>query len=149
MNIYVDADACPMNDIIIELGLANNLSIYLVKSYNHYSLQEYPTGVDTIYVDTGKEAADYRILSMANDGDLIVSQDYGLAALAIAKNCLVIHPKGFAYNKGNIDQLLASRYQSAQARKQGIRTKGPKALTESDKQKFTSLLTKIITKNIQ
>lgn len=148
MNIYVDADACPMKEITIELGTHYDVPIFLVKSYAHYSLQTYPKGVETIYVDSAKEAADYRILSLAKTGDLIISQDYGLAALALAKQCLVIHPTGFRYTNDNIDRLLTTRHQSAQIRKQGGRTKGPKPLSDHDFNTFTHLLTEILTQTV-
>lgn len=144
MNIYVDADACPMNDIIIKHSAYNSIPLCLVKSYAHFSLDHYPDHVKTLYVDSANEAADYKILSLVKHGDLVVTQDYGLAALALEKNCIVIHPKGFQYTKDNIDQLLTSRYQSAQARKKGIRTKGPKPLTDHDRDLFTNLFVKII-----
>ncbi|GGM41550.1 UPF0178 protein [Paraliobacillus quinghaiensis] len=146
MKIYVDADACPVKDIIISEGTLRNIPIFLVKSYAHYSLQDDPDGVTTIYVDADKEAADYRILSMTTSKDLVITQDYGLASLALEKNCTVIHHKGFRYTTENIDLLLETRYQSAQARKSGLRTKGPKAFTNADRTKFQTFLQDILSK---
>ena len=62
--------------------------------------------------------------------DLIVTQDYGLASLALAKGCIVLHHKGYKYTNDNIEQLLQTRYLSAMVRKSGKRTKGPKPFTE-------------------
>ncbi|APC46941.1 YaiI/YqxD family protein [Virgibacillus halodenitrificans] len=144
MKIYVDADACPVKKIVIEEATKAAIPVTLVTSFSHYSNEEQPAGVETVYVDTGAEAADYRIMKLANKGDLIVTQDYGLASLGLAKGCTVLHHKGFAYTNNNIDQLLQTRYLSAMERKSGKRTKGPKALTEEDRNKFRHLFLKSI-----
>lgn len=136
MKIYVDADACPVKNSIISIAKENQIPVVLVKSFAHYSNEPEPEGVETIYVDTGADAADYRIMRLANSGDIIVTQDYGLASLGLAKGCTVVHHKGFLYTNENIDQLLETRYASAMARKGGKRTKGPKAFTTEDEKKF-------------
>ena len=139
MNIYVDADACPVKDIIISEAANVGIPVILVTSFSHYSNAEQPPGVETIYVDSGAEAADYRIMGLAKKGDLLVTQDYGLASLALARGCIVLHHKGYRYTNENIDELLQSRYLSAMARKSGKRTKGPKPFTEEDREKFREL----------
>src|SRR5699024_5306221 len=139
MKIYIDADACPVKDIIISEGTAQCIPVILVTSISHFSTVEQPAGVEIIYVDTGAEAADYRIMRLAKKGDLIVTQDYGLASLALAKGCIVLHHTGFKYTNDNIDQLLQSRYLSAQVRKSGKRTKGPKPFTEENRLTFQKL----------
>ncbi len=136
MKIYVDADACPVKDIIIAEGTKAKIPVTLVTSFSHYSNAEKPVGVETVYVDSGADAADYRIMQLAQSGDLIVTQDYGLASLGLAKGCKVLHHKGFIYTNENIDQLLQTRYFSAMARKSGKRTKGPKPFTAEDREKF-------------
>ncbi|QQK80713.1 YaiI/YqxD family protein [Salicibibacter cibi] len=140
MKIYVDADACPVKDIIIEKGRAANIPVILVKSFNHYSLEKQPVGVETIYVDTGADAADYRITQLADAHDLIVTQDYGLAALGLAKNCTVLHHNGFVYSNENIEQLLSSRHAQAKMRRSGQKTKGPKLFTDEDRERFREVL---------
>lgn len=144
MKIYVDADACPVKDIIIEEAGKKSIPVVLVTSISHFSLKEYPNWVETIYVDTGADAADYRIMKLAAKEDIVVTQDYGLASLALAKGCYVLHHKGFAYTNDNIDQLLQSRYLSAKERRSGKHSKGPKALTEEDRQKFLELFRKYL-----
>ena len=75
-------------------------------------------------------AADYRIMKLAENGDLIITQDYGLASLGLAKGCTVLHHSGYSYTNENIDQLLQTRYLSAMARKSRKRTKGPNHLQQ-------------------
>ncbi|WP_156290376.1 YaiI/YqxD family protein [Oceanobacillus salinisoli] len=144
MKIYVDADACPVKDIIITEGTKAGIPVILVTSFSHYSNEQQPNGVETIYVDAGADAADYRIMKLAKKGDMVVTQDYGLASLGLAKGCQVVHHKGFIYNNENIDHLLQTRYLSAMARKSGKRTKGPKPFTEEDRLKFKELFIDIL-----
>ncbi|WP_188455937.1 YaiI/YqxD family protein [Virgibacillus oceani] len=144
MKIYVDADACPVKDTIISIAKDFRIPVILVKSFAHFSNTEQPPGVETIYVDSDAEAADYRIMQLAKKNDIIITQDYGLASLGLAKGCAVLHHKGFSYTNENIDQLLQSRYASAMARKSGKRTKGPKAFTVEDEKKFRELFIKTI-----
>lgn len=146
MKIYVDADACPVKDIIIAEGTKAEIPVILVTSFPHFSNAEQPSGVETIYVDSGADAADYRIMKLAGIGDFIVTQDYGLASLGLAKGCLVFHHKGFSYTNENIDQLLQTRYFSAMARKGGKRTKGPKPFTAEDREQFGRLFKQAISR---
>jgi len=147
MKIYVDADACPVKDIAIAVAKDAGIPLFLVKSYAHFSIADEPEGVKTVYVDTGAEAADYKIIQMARNGDMIITQDYGLASLGLAKGCQVLHHTGFAYTSENIDQLLDSRYMSAMARKSGQRTKGPKAFTQEEKEIFEKLMREVVEKH--
>lgn len=144
MKIYVDADASPVKDIVISVAKQYQIPVVLVKSISHYSHDELVDGVQTIYVDTGADAADYRIMQLAKRLDLIITQDYGLASLGLGKGCLVLHHKGFAYTNENIDQLLQTRHLSAKARRSGQKTKGPKPFTDEDRTKFKELLEKTI-----
>jgi uncharacterized protein len=144
MKIYVDADACPVKDIIISESRVAKIPVILVTSFSHFSNVEQPAGVDTIYVDSGADAADYRIMKLAKSGEIIVTQDYGLASLGLAKGIIVLHHNGFRYSNENIDQLLQTRYLSAMARKSGKRTKGPKPFTAEDREQFRRLFKEVI-----
>lgn len=144
MKIYVDADACPVKDIVISEGTKAEIPVILVTSFSHFSHARQPAGVEVIYVDDGADAADYRIMKLAVNGDIIVTQDYGLASLGLSKGCIVLHHKGYRYTNENIDQLLQTRYFSAMARKSGKRTKGPKPFTAEDREKFRELFIQTI-----
>ncbi|QOY35985.1 YaiI/YqxD family protein [Anaerobacillus isosaccharinicus] len=144
MKIYVDADACPVKDIIISEARNFEIPVILVTSLSHFSNKEHPSGVETIYVDSGADAADFRIVKLVEKGDIIVTQDYGLASLGLAKGIIVLHQKGFRYTNDNIDQLLQTRYLSAVARRSGQRTKGPKPFTAEDREQFRELFKKAI-----
>jgi len=148
LKIYVDADACPVKDIIIEEAENQQIPVILVSSYSHFSPDNQPAGVESIYVDDGADSADYRIMQLAEKEDLIVTQDYGLASLGLAKGCTVLHHKGFSYTNKNINSMLQTRYFNAKARKSGKRTKGPKPFTEEDRTKFRTLLKSVINPKI-
>ncbi|QHE52385.1 YaiI/YqxD family protein [Pontibacillus sp. HMF3514] len=144
MKVYVDADACPVKDIIIEEAQKAEIPVVLVKSFSHFSLEPDPPGVETVHVDTGADAADYRIMKLAEKGDLIVTQDYGLAALGLGKGCKVLHHKGFIFSQSNIDQLLQTRHESAKARRAGEKTKGPKPFTSDDREQFLKVFKEVL-----
>ncbi|MFL2119002.1 YaiI/YqxD family protein [Marinilactibacillus psychrotolerans] len=144
MKIIIDADASPVKDIVIEEVKGRNITVVLVSSIAHFSLQEYPEYVETIYVEQGADSADFKIVQLAKNGDIVITQDYGLASLLLPKGCLVLHHKGFQYSSDNIDQLLQIRHLSALARKSGQRTKGPKAFTQEDRAKFRRLFRKTL-----
>lgn len=144
MKILIDADASPVKDIVIEEVQGKDISVVLVSSIAHFSLQEYPEYVETVYVEQGADSADFKIVQLAKTGDIVITQDYGLASLLLPKGCLVLHHKGFQYSSDNIDQLLQTRHLSAIARKNGQRTKGPKAFTQEDREKFRAVFREIL-----
>jgi len=145
MKIYVDADASPVQNEVISVAEKYTIPVVLVKSFSHFSHDELPAHVKTIYVDKGADVADFEIIKHAKKNDIIITQDYGLASLGLGKGCIVLHHKGFQYTNKNIDRLLSYRHASAMARRGGHRTKGPKPFTDEDKQKFSRLLSKRIT----
>ncbi|MEQ6388551.1 YaiI/YqxD family protein [Bacillaceae bacterium S4-13-58] len=147
MQILVDADACPVKDIVIEVAVKNQLHVKLVRSFSHFSTEQYPDGIESVYVDTGADSVDYRIVQLAQSGDLIITQDYGLAALGLGKGCRVIHHLGYEFTTKNIDELLSKRHAHAKLRRSGHKTKGPKKFTEEDRQQFRKLLSSIILHN--
>lgn len=149
MRIFVDADACPVQNEIFQVAGQFDLKVTLVKSYDHFSMAELPDFVDVIYVDKGADMADYKIIQKVSRGDFVITQDYGLASLALGKKCHAMHHKGFMYTQHNIDKLLADRHRGQMMRRAGHKTKGPKALTEADKLQFTAKFTDILEKILQ
>lgn len=147
MVIYVDADANPVQDEIIAIAKERDLSVVLIKSYAHFSYEQLPEHVVVTYVDREKESADMKIVAHAKRGDFVITHDYGLASLCLQKNCIVIHPKGFQYTNEQIDRLLSQRHAQQKARRAGLRTKGPRKMTEADRETFKKLLKTLIDKH--
>lgn len=144
MKIFIDGDGSPVKESAIETAIAYSLNVVIVTSIDHYSLKEYPKNVSFVYVDKGADAADYKIIQLIKSGDILVTQDYGLASLVIPKNVRVLHQLGYEYTGETIDGLLEQRYFSAKVRKGGGHTKGPKAFTQADREKFKEKLKAVI-----
>jgi hypothetical protein len=108
-----------------------------VASYQHYSTQ---SKGNWIYVDPDREAADLYIVNHVRSGDLVVTQDMGLAGLLTQKEISVLTPRGKKINEENIMGLLDQRYLSKKWREKGHHTKGPKAMTSEDKARFKKAL---------
>lgn len=143
MKIFIDGDGSPTKQETIQLAKKYDLTVVLVTSIDHFSKKPVADHVETVYVERGADSADFKILSMISAGDIVVTQDYGLASLALAK-ATVIHHSGMIYTDMNIDRLLRQRYESQQMRKAKMRTKGPKPFTAEDRQHFIQALDKII-----
>ncbi|EOI05004.1 hypothetical protein UAY_00478 [Enterococcus moraviensis ATCC BAA-383] len=144
MKIFIDGDGSPVKDTTIEVALAALVEVVIVTSIDHYSLKEYPKNVSFVYVDKGADAADYKIVQLIQKDDILVTQDYGLASLVLPKGARVIHQLGYEYTGENMDGLLEQRYFSAKVRKSGGRTKGPKAFTQADRDKFKEKLLELL-----
>lgn len=143
MRILIDGDASPVKNDVIEIAGDFQLDVLIVTSVDHYTNQTYPSHVSFKYVDKGQDLADFKIVSLIQTGDVLVTQDYGLASLVLNK-ARVLHHTGWEYTEHNIDNLLASRYRSSQLRKAGIRTKGPRPYSEEQRQKFRRKLVEIL-----
>ena len=144
MKIIIDADACPVKAEIIHLAGQYELDVVLVSSIAHYSFEEHPDFVKVVSVEIGADSADFKIVQLAKNGDIVVTQDYGLASLVLPKGCRVVHHKGYEYTSHNIDQLLQNRPICALQRKSGQRTKGPKPFKEEDRQQFIQFFTDLL-----
>lgn len=114
--ILIDGDGCPVIKETIEIARAYEVEVVIVCDTSHFFSYE---DVEVIVVDKGKDVADFTLLRNTKNNDIIITQDYGLAALALAKGAIVLSQNGFAYTKDNIDTLLAQRHQSSKQRKHG------------------------------
>ncbi|MCM3442091.1 YaiI/YqxD family protein [Metabacillus halosaccharovorans] len=145
MKIFVDADACPVKKEIMLIASKYEMDVVFVASYNHTSDNTY--GGQWVFVDTGKEEADLYIVNHVSRGDMVISQDIGLAGLLIRKDVCFITPRGKQYTEENIDTALQFRYLSAIERRSGKFTKGPKKFTDEDTLNFITTFEKILSKH--
>jgi uncharacterized protein YaiI (UPF0178 family) len=139
--ILVDADACPVKNIILRMAKRRNIPVTMVIDTSHELDDGYST---VITVAKGSDSADYAITGMAARNDLVVTQDYGLAAMILARGASVIDQNGMIYTGDNIDSLLERRYIGQKIRRGGGRTKGPKKRTKEDDERFEIALGKLI-----
>ncbi|MGZ9585028.1 YaiI/YqxD family protein [Paenibacillus marinisediminis] len=142
----MDADACPVKNEILRVAEDVGAEVLFVASYAAYvkGEQSLPDRVQTVYVDQGFQAADMYIANTARSGDVVVTNDYGLAALCLPRGAKVLSPRGTQYSAENMDELLTQRHLAGKARRSGQRTKGPKAMSLDDRLHFQHKLTKLL-----
>ena len=147
MNIYVDADACPVVSIVEEISKKYNISVTLLCDTNHVLHSEYS---EVVMVGAGADAVDYKLISLCHRGDVVVSQDYGVAAMALGKGAFAIHQSGQWYTDENIDQMLMERHLNKKARLASHKNhlKGPKKRTEEDDERFRQSFEKMVQKAV-
>lgn len=145
MKIIVDADASPVLNIVVELAKKYQVDLLIVSDLNHMIQTDYGH-IKT--VDTGLDQADHEIMSQTNKGDLVVTQDYGLASLVLLKSADVIHQNGWFYTHENIDMLLMKRQLSQKMRKKSKRYAYIPKRTKENDQAFSIALESWIKKSI-
>ena len=114
MKIFVDADACPVVRIVEDVAEKYRIDVALLCDTNHILTSDYS---EVIVVGAGADAVDYKLISICHKGDIIVSQDYGVAAMALGKGAYAIHQSGKWYTNENIDQMLMERHLNKKARR--------------------------------
>lgn len=140
--IIVDADACPVKSEIIQAAREYQVPITMVASYDHRLRPA--EGVQVVQVDRSDQSVDLYIANRIKPGDILITQDFGLAALALGKRALVLSNRGRWLHDGTIDFLLERRNEQARLRRGGKHSKGPKPLTEEDRRFFLQSLTKVL-----
>ncbi len=143
MQIFVDADACPVVDIIEKIAKEHYVPVTLLCDTNHILSSDYSK---VIVVGAGADAVDYKLISICHKGDIVVSQDYGVAAMALGKGAYAIHQSGKWYTNDNIDQMLMERHLNKKARRSSHKNhvKGPKKRTEEDDKRFAESFEKMV-----
>ncbi len=143
MNIYVDADACPVVRIVEDIAEKYNIAVTLLCDTNHVLNSDYS---DVIVVGAGADAVDYKLISICHKGDIVVSQDYGVAAMALGKGAYAIHQSGRWYTNDNIDRMLMERHLNKKQRRTSHKNhvKGPKKRTSEDDERFRESFEKMV-----
>lgn len=143
MQIYVDADACPVVDIVEKTAIKYQIPVTLLCDTNHVLTSGYS---EVIVVGAGADAVDYKLISLCHRGDIVVSQDYGVAAMALGKGAYAIHQSGKWYTDENIDQMLMERHLNKKARRASQKNhfKGPKKRTEEDDESFAQSFERMV-----
>lgn len=143
MQIYVDADACPVVDIVEKTAIKYQIPVTLLCDTNHVLTSGYS---EVIVVGAGADAVDYKLISLCHRGDIVVSQDYGVAAMALGKGAYAIHQSGKWYTDENIDQMLMERYLNKKARRASQKNhfKGPKKRTGEDDERFAQSFERMV-----
>lgn len=145
MQIFVDADACPVVGIVEKIAEKYKIPVTLLCDTNHVLSSDYS---EVIIVGAGADAVDYKLISICQKGDIVVSQDYGVAAMALGKGAYAIHQSGKWYTDDNIDQMLMERHLNKKARRASGKNhmKGPRKRTEEDNHRFMESFEKLVRK---
>ena len=143
MQILVDADACPVVGIVEKVAKEHSISVTLLCDTNHVLSSDYS---EVIVVGAGADAVDYKLISICHRGDIVVSQDYGVAAMALGKGANAIHQSGKWYTNENIDQMLMERHLNKKALRASGKNhlKGPRKRTAEDDEHFRASFEKMI-----
>ena len=141
MKILIDADGCPVVDIAIKAAKQRNIECVILCDTSHEFRRE---GATTINISKGADSVDFVLVNLVQKGDVVVTQDYGLAAMCLARRATPIHQDGMVYNDNNIEGLLLQRHTAKKIRNAGGRLKGnPKRKPEQDAA-FAAALNKLM-----
>lgn len=136
MKILVDADACPVKDIIEDIAKGFGIPVLMFIDTSHILSSFYS---EIVIVSKAPDAVDFALINRTERGDIVVTQDYGVAAMALGKGAHAIHQSGKIYTENNIDLMLMERHIAMKNRRAGIRTgKNPKKRTNAEDDKFMS-----------
>ena len=145
MKIFVDADACPVVRIVEKIAEKYDILVTLLCDTNHVLSSDYS---EVLIVGAGADAVDFKLISLCHQGDIVVTQDYGVAAMALGKKAYAIHQFGKWYTDENIDQMLMERHLAKKARRGSSKNhlKGPRKRTAEDEQRFEESFEKLLCK---
>lgn len=141
MKVLIDADGCPVVDIAVRLCKKFALPCLILCDTAHEFFRE---GAQTLVFDKGADSVDYALANRVEAGDIVVTQDYGLASVCLARRARVLHQDGWEYTQDNIDALLLVRHDSRKFRAAGGRTKGPRKRAEAQNRAFEAALQKLL-----
>ncbi|MFT3984983.1 MAG: YaiI/YqxD family protein [Lachnospiraceae bacterium] len=145
MKIIIDADACPVIGIAENTAKQFQIPLLLICDTCHALKSSYGT---VLIVDKGADSADFRIVQTGSRGDIVVTQDYGVAAMALGKGMRALHQNGMEYTNENIDRLMFERHMAKKARRSmHFSIKGPKKRTKEDDAHFERTLRRILSEN--
>lgn len=146
--ILVDCDACPVVPIVERLAKKYDINVILLCDTNHIMESAYS---QVITIGAGADAVDFALINRCHRGDVVVTQDYGVAAMALGKGAFCIHQSGRWYTDENIGQMLMERHISKEERRKSSKNhmKGPKKRTPEDDKNFEMSMEKMLLKALE
>ena len=140
--VYIDADACPVTRIAEEIARRHGIPVTILCDTNHVMYSDYST---VKLIGAGADAVDLALINLCEAGDIVITQDYGVAALALGKGALAVHQSGKCFSDDNIGGLLMDRHLAKKARRSGKHhLKGLAKRTEEDDRRFAESFEKMI-----
>ena len=146
--ILVDADACPVVRQVEAAARKHGLPMTLLCDEHHIMASDY---AEVRHVSSGADAVDIALMNLCRRGDIVVTQDYGVAAMALGKGAYAIHHTGKRYTDDNIDIMLMERHLAKKARRASGKhhLRGPAKYTEEDRQRFCAAFEELISLAVQ
>lgn len=141
MKILIDADGCPVVDLTVRLAAKHGAECVILCDTAHEFNRE---GAQTVIVEKGADSVDFKLVNLVREGDIVVTQDYELAAMCLARKAVPLSQNGMVYTDKNIDQLLFTRYVSKKIRNSGGRLKGPSKRKPEQDKAFEEALERLI-----
>ena len=141
MRILVDADACPVKEIIVRLAKESSIPVTMLIDTSHQLNDGYSK---VITVDKQADSVDFALMGLLATDDIVVTQDFGLAAMVLGKGARAVNQNGLIFTNENIDKLLIERHIGQKIRRGGGRTKGPSKRTKEDNDRFEAVFTKLL-----
>lgn len=141
MQVLIDADGCPVVDIAVKLCKKQNIPCLILCDTAH---EIHRDGADTLVFDKGADSVDLALANRAKAGDVVITQDYGLASMCLAKGARVLNQDGWEYTEYNIQALLFQRHESRKFRAGGGRVKGPSKRTRQQDEAFEAALQQLV-----
>lgn len=146
MKVLIDADACPVVDITVRLCKEFHIPCLLLCDTAH---QMHRDGAETLVFDKGADSVDFALVNRADAGDIVITQDYGVASMCLAKGARILHQDGWEYTQFNISGLLEQRHAAKKYRAAGGRTKGPGKRTAAQDKAFGDSLRTLLQQSVQ
>ncbi|KUO65080.1 MAG: hypothetical protein APF84_07545 [Gracilibacter sp. BRH_c7a] len=144
MKILVDADACPVKNIIVSTAKKYHIPVTMLTDTSHELNDGYSK---IITVDKARDSVDFALMKILSQEDIVVTQDFGLAAMVLGKGARALNNNGLIYTDYNMDKLLFERFLGQKVRRSGGRTTNPKKRTREDNEKFAASLLLLISSN--
>lgn len=139
--ILIDADGCPVVDQTVDICNKYKIECLILCDTSHYFNKE---GAKTLTFSKGSDSVDFALVNMLQKGDIVITQDYGLAAMCLARSVRVLNQNGLEYDNFNIDALLNSRHTAKKIRNSGKRLKGQSKRTSQQTTDFVNSLISIV-----
>lgn len=141
MELFIDADGCPVTDLAVRLAGQYHIPCTIFCDTAHRIERD---GAATVTVSKGADSVDFALVNRIHTGDVVVTQDYGLAAMCLSRKAIPIHQDGMVYTDDNIDGLLFFRAAAKKIRNAGGRLKGPSRRTKEQDKAFAAALEQLL-----
>ncbi|MDD3169206.1 MAG: DUF188 domain-containing protein [Eubacteriales bacterium] len=138
MKILIDADGCPVVDVTVQISIERQVECFILCDTSHVLEKD---GATTLIFPKGADSVDFALVNRISPGDIVITQDYGLAAMCLSKNATVLNQDGMEYTTHNIDALLLARHTAKKIRNAGGRLKGPRKRSKVQDKEFHTALT--------